>query len=200
MEVVRNIPYAKIPIIEPSITVKNIINDMEKQKQEGKKIIIYQGAVNIGRGIEQVLKAMPLLPDFIFYIVGDGDLLQTLQTNHATQKQIIFTGKIPADELRYITEKATVGVNILENKCLNYYYALPNRIFDYMRAGIPIVSTDFPEIRNIVEKYNAGILIKNYEPQELANTIKQAAANTSIIKNDLSWEEESKKIIKIFCR
>jgi glycosyltransferase involved in cell wall biosynthesis len=194
MEVVRNIPYAEIPIKEPSTRVKNIINDIEKQKQENKKIIIYQGAVNIGRGIEPVIKAMPLLPDFIFYVVGDGDIIHKLQAG----EQVVLTGKIPADELRYITEKADVGVNILENKGLNYYYALPNRIFDYMRAGIPVVSTDFPEIRNIIEKYNAGVLITDCQPKELAKAIIQAIENKKQIKNDLSWEKESKKIIEIF--
>jgi glycosyltransferase involved in cell wall biosynthesis len=67
-----------------------------------------------------------------------------------------------------------------------------------MRAGIPVVSVDFPEIRNIVEKYNAGILIKDYKPTTLAAAIIQAAESREQIKNDLSWEKESEKIIKIF--
>ncbi|MDR2556617.1 MAG: glycosyltransferase [Bacteroidales bacterium] len=209
MEVVRNIPYAKTPAKEPSPKVKNIIDDIEKQKQKGKKIIIYQGAVNIGRGIEHIIKAMPLLPDFIFYVIGCGDIIDKLKTiltsndsdttnGFHTSEQVIFTGKIPADELQYITEKADVGVNILENKGLNYYYSLPNRIFDYMRANIPVVSTDFPEIRSIVEKYNAGVLITDYSPKELSKAIIQAIENKKQIKNDLSWESESEKIIKIF--
>ena len=194
MEVVRNIPYAEMPAKEPSQKVKNIVTDIEKQKQKGKKIIIYQGAVNVGRGVEQMIKAMPLLPDFIFYVVGDGDIIHKLQMS----EQVIFTGKICADELRYVTEKADVGINILENKGLNYYYALPNRVFDYMRAGIPSVNVDFPEIRNIVEKCNAGILISDYAPEKLSKAIIQAIENKKQIKNDLSWEEESKKIIEIF--
>jgi glycosyltransferase involved in cell wall biosynthesis len=194
MEVVRNVPYAKMPAKEPSQRVKNIVNDIEKQKQKGKKIIIYQGSVNVGRGMEQMIKAMPLLTDFVFYIVGDGDIIHKLQTN----KQVVFTGKIPADELPYVTKNADVGINILENKGLNYYYALPNRIFDYMRAGIPSVSIDFPEIRSIVEKYNAGILITDYTPEKLSKAIIQAVENKKQIKNDLSWEDESKKIIEMF--
>ncbi|MDR1974274.1 MAG: glycosyltransferase [Bacteroidales bacterium] len=212
MEVVRNIPIRASVVEHPSViehpsvtepsavecTQTSIVEQIRNQKSSGKKIIIYQGAVNIGRGIEKIIDTMSLLPDFIFYIVGDGDILQSLKEKVADNTQIVFTGSVPADELRFITKEADVGVNILEKKGLNYYYSLPNRIFDYMSAGIPVISTDFPEIRNIVEKYNTGILITHYEPEYLASVIKQTSYDKPLVKCDeFSWEKESEKIIEM---
>jgi glycosyltransferase involved in cell wall biosynthesis len=87
---------------------------------------------------------------------------------------------------------------------LNYYYALPNRIFDFIRANVPVLATDFPEIRRIVAHYGVGTLVDHYEPQFLAETIRQMLAQG---KNEagfitagaeLSWEKESGTLLQVF--
>ncbi|MDR1632068.1 MAG: glycosyltransferase [Dysgonamonadaceae bacterium] len=193
MEVVRNIP--------PACEHEDAIVFSHSQK-----IILYQGAVNIGRGIEWVIDAMPYLDDFVFYVVGDGDILQQLKERVNRMKlneKVIFTGRVPFEALPAYTACADIGVNLLENKGLNYYYSLPNRIFDYMRMHVPILTSDFPEIRRIVGHYGIGTLVNHYEPQFLAETIKQmfaqgkneagfAAANAG-----LSWENESEILLQV---
>ncbi|MDR1610189.1 MAG: glycosyltransferase [Candidatus Symbiothrix sp.] len=192
MGVVRNIP--------PACEHEDVIVSSHSQK-----IILYQGAVNIGRGIEWVIDAMPYLDDFVFYVVGDGDILQQLkeQVNRMNlNEKVIFTGRIPFDALPAYTARADIGINLLENRGLNYYYSLPNRIFDYMRMYVPVLTCDFPEIRRIVAHYGIGTLVDHYEPQFLAETIKQmlaqgkneagfAAANA-----ELSWEKESETLLQ----
>ena len=201
MQVVRNIPpscrserseaeTAQVPPIE----------------SKGKKIILYQGAVNVGRGIEWVIDAMPYLDDFVFYVVGDGDILNELKEQVNLLKlneKVIFTGRIPLETLPTYTACANIGVNLLENIGLNYYYSLPNRIFDYIRMGIPVLASDFPEVRRIVAHYGIGTLVDHHEPLFLAETIRQmlaygkneagfAAANT-----ELSWENESEILLQV---
>jgi glycosyltransferase involved in cell wall biosynthesis len=149
---------------------------------------------------------MPYLDDFVFSVVGDGDILQELKERVNRLKlneKVIFTGRVPFEALPAYTACADIGVNLLENKGLNYYYSLPNRIFDYMRMHVPVLACDFPEIRRIVAHYGTGTLVNHYEPQFLAETIKQmlvqgkneagfAAANA-----ELSWENESETLLNV---
>jgi glycosyltransferase involved in cell wall biosynthesis len=101
------------------------------------------------------------------------------------------------------TAQADIGVNLLENRGLNYYYSLPNRIFDFIRAGIPVLSCDFPEIRNIVAHYGTGALIDRFEPEYLAEKIRELA-NKPINYNgfekanaELTWENEAVRLLKV---
>jgi glycosyltransferase involved in cell wall biosynthesis len=196
MQVVRNIPSGK----QQSSFEQVHIN------VTGKKIILYQGAVNIGRGIEWMIDAMPYLDEFVFYVVGDGDILPKLKESVRQKKltdKVIFIGKIPFEKLSAYTACADIGINLLENRGLNYYYSLPNRIFDYMRKNVPVLSSDFPEIRKIVAHYNTGTLINNYSPQFLSETIQQMCreekniAGFSAANAELCWENETVTLLDI---
>jgi len=192
MRVVRNIPLKRIKSEHPLTQTSPIDTN-------GKKVILYQGAVNLGRGIEWMIDAMPFLDDFIFYVVGDGDKLMELKEKVSKMNlndKVIFTGKIPFEKLSEYTVGADIGINLLENRGLSYYYSLPNRIFDYIRDNIPILATDFPEINKIISQYHVGTLINNYEPQFLASTIKEMAlkekdlSSFEIANKELCWENE----------
>jgi len=196
MQVVRNIPPAAVPAIITQAPID----------AKGKKIILYQGAVNLGRGIEWIIDAMPYLDDFMFYVVGDGDVLQELKERSSKlhlEKKVIFTGRVPFEALPAYTVCADIGVNLLENRGLNYYYSLPNRIFDYLRMKVPVLASDFPEIRKIVAHYETGTLIDRYEPQFLAETIRKMAAQEknergfAAANAELSWENEAQILLQV---
>jgi glycosyltransferase involved in cell wall biosynthesis len=199
MQVVRNIPLAADPSLPVAVSPRPISED--------RHILLYQGAVNVGRGIEWVIDAMPCLDNCILYVVGDGDVMHEIQDRTrrlGLEDRIRFIGRIPFEKLAFYTSQAAIGLVLLENRGLNYYYALPNRIFDFMRAHVPVLVTDFPEIRRIVAIYNTGVLIDHYEPEYLAGVIREmlaAPVNHSDFENaerDLSWEQESKVILEIF--
>ncbi|GHV28627.1 hypothetical protein FACS1894176_11230 [Bacteroidia bacterium] len=189
MRVVRNIPLAHTqPVTQSPIDKK------------GKKVLLYQGSVNVGRGIERIIDAMPYLPQFMFYVVGTGDLLEALKAKVnqlQLNEQVIFTGQVPFERLPTYTAAADIGINLLENIGLNYYYALPNRIFDYMRAHVPVLAVDFPEIRRIVAHYNIGTIIDHFEPAFIAKTIQEMSAQEQNIQGfeqanaELTWEKEA---------
>lgn len=200
MQVVRNISvYKSMDGVERKI------------RKSDKKILLYQGAVNIGRGIEWTIDAMPYLENTLFYIAGGGDILQQLLAYVSRKNlndRVIFLGRIPFEELNGYTISADLGVSLLENKGLNYYYSLPNRIFDFMHAKVPVLATDFPEIRKVVTEAGTGDLIDNYEPQYLAEKIKESLEkwSSNADKEEIfekackkfNWEEEEKKLLKIF--
>ena len=196
MQVVRNIPFAQRQ------------NEMQAAPidTQGKKILLYQGAVNVGRGIEWIIAALPYLDEFVFYVIGDGDVLTELkaQVNRLhLNDRVVFTGQIPFEQLPAYTACADIGINLLENNGLNYYYSLPNRIFDYIRAEVPVLASDFPEIRRIVAHYDIGTLVDCYEPQFLAETIrgmvdrKKNEAGFAAANAELTWENESKVLLNI---
>jgi glycosyltransferase involved in cell wall biosynthesis len=199
MMVVRNIPLKKT-------APARLHSQPSFIKVKGKKIILYQGAINRGRGIEWMINAMPYLDNFIFYVIGDGEKLQELKEKvkkmHLTDR-VIFTGQIPFENLPEYTIQADIGINLVENWGLSYYYSLPNRIFDYIREGVPVLASDLPEIRKIITHYKIGTLVHNYDPQHLASTIKritQKVKNRSVFETAnaaLCWENESLVLMRV---
>lgn len=198
MKVVRNIPSYKDV---PEKTCHAPIDT------GGRHLLLYQGAVNKGRGVDWLIKAMPLLDDCILYICGDGDLLdemKRLAKDTGGNDRVIFTGRIPAAELDYYTMQAEVGFVLLDNIGLSYYYSLPNRIFDYMRFGVPVIATDFPEISAIVKKHNTGLLTRDHSPQHLAALIREITDTKTTLfdkdkirqtAKDFTWENEEAVIL-----
>ncbi|MGM0377777.1 MAG: glycosyltransferase, partial [Bacteroidota bacterium] len=122
-------------------------------------IILYQGSLNIGRGLSETIQAMQYLPGYIFRIVGDGDCteeLKSLTSRLGLNDRIEFVGPVPFEELHLHHKNVMAGMCLLQNIGLNYFYSLPNRIFDYMQAGIPVIASDFPDIARIVNEHQTG--------------------------------------------
>ncbi|RLD62639.1 MAG: glycosyltransferase [Bacteroidetes bacterium] len=207
MEVIRNVPLRK--------TATNSSEKISTLKKElcieDKKIIIYQGSLNIGRGIEQVINAMKFIDNTIFLIIGDGDIakkLVHLTKQKGLEKKIIFLGKIPFDKLNDYTGLADIGISLEQNLGLNYYYSLPNKIFDYINAGVPILASDLPEIANIVKKYEIGEIIKDFSPDIIADAINSMLNDEHKISEwekklkyaaeELCWEKEEIKLIDFY--
>jgi glycosyltransferase involved in cell wall biosynthesis len=193
--VLRNVPFK----LDKTICTNKKIFPVDK------KIIIYQGALNIGRGIESVIKSIKFLENVNFVIIGDGDIreqLKDLVMSENVSEQVFFTGKIPLEELTEYTVSAHLGISLEENMGLNYFYSLPNKIFDYIQAGIPVLASDFPEMKRIIESYNVGVCTLERDPKKLAEIIKSMLFDESVRdiwkKNtikaaaELCWENEEK--------
>ncbi len=133
-KVVRNLPFA-----QP-------VPDIETKENREEKIILYQGAVNIGRGLKQAILAMHFIENAKLIIAGDGDIkdeLEQLVINENLQNKVEFKGQLPLEELAKLTPQADLGLSIEEDLGLNYRYALPNKLFDYIQAQVPVLVTNF---------------------------------------------------------
>lgn len=197
-KVVRNIPVGKTAVPETG-----------NEKKE--RIILYQGAVNIGRGLEQAIKAMHFIAGAQLVIAGDGDSKKQLEELVSTEKlenKVHFTGRLAIDELAKLTPTADLGLSIEEDLGLNYRYALPNKLFDYIRAGVPVLVSDLPEMKTIVEKFEIGAISNSHDPERLAKTISEALNDTTKrntwklnlvqASKELTWENEEKVLKGIF--
>lgn len=130
-------------------------------QEPGVRTLLYQGAVNIGRGVQELIDVMELLPDCRLCVAGDGDERERLCRYTAAlpwSSRVVFLGRVAPADLRQLSRTADLGVCLLEDLGLNYRYSLPNRIADFAQAGVPILATDFPEIRRVVATYRIGTL------------------------------------------
>ncbi|WP_367389267.1 glycosyltransferase family 4 protein [Lewinella sp. LCG006] len=176
------------------------------------KIIFYQGMLNEGRGLEAAILAMVQLPPTILlHIAGTGDLeaeLHQLVNDHQLQDRVRFLGFVPPASLPALTKKAWLGLNLLENTGLSYYYSLANKTFDYLQAGVPALHMDFPEYRALHDAYDTFILLPNLEVDGLVSAIlalvhqperyKQLQEHNLQASKHLTWEEEEQQLLKIY--
>ncbi len=123
--------------------------------------ILYQGALNEGRGLETLIRAAPDLPAPV-YLAGDGDLkeeLKALVRRSGLEEYVHFLGKLSPDQLKDLTPQAFLGYNLMADTSRSYYYSLANKFFDYMHAGVPNLSNPFPEYARISAAYPVAGLI-----------------------------------------
>ena len=200
--VVRNVPAKR------NTSVKNTTKNPDSDK-----IILYQGAVNVGRGLKQAILAMEYISDAKLIIAGDGDIkpeLELLTASKNLSKKVFFTGRLSISELEKLTPTADLGISIEEDLGLNYRFALPNKLFDYIQAQVPVLITNLPEMKAIVEKYNIGEITDTLEPKILAMKFKNALFNREkriqwkenllVAASELTWENEEKVLYQIFSK
>ena len=172
------------------------------------KIILYQGALNVKRGLELMIEAMNFIEKSILVIVGGGPTERDLKKQVRDLKlenKVKFLSKLPPHELQKITPKADLGISLEEDKGLNYRYALPNKLFDYIQAHVPVLVSDLPEMKKIVEQYDVGEIVKSREPQNLASQVTELLKRKKNYQpalekasKDLIWENQEKVLLSYF--
>lgn len=178
---------------------------------EDEKILLYQGGLQQGRGLELLIEAMDEIEEGHLLFIGGGKLTQTLKEQAEASKQadrIHFLDKVPFQELPSYTREAYLGFQVLQNICFNHYSASSNKLFEYMMAHVPVISCDFPEIKKVVEETNTGIVVDSHSASEIANAVNQLVKNTSL-RNQLSentkqakeiynWNNEKSKLLEVY--
>ncbi len=195
-EIVRNLPNQELPIHQ-------IIKSSNYQ-------IIYQGAVNYGRGFEQLIPAMKNV-NAELHIYGIGNFYEQvkllIKENQLEDKIKLFGATLPS-ELKTITPSARLGITIFEAKGLNQYYSLANRFFDYIMAGIPQICVAYPEYKIINDEFNIALLVDDIMPKTLANAINtlltdddlynKLKSNCIAARLQLNWQKEEIKLLKFW--
>lgn len=177
------------------------------------KIIIYQGALNLGRGIEAAIRAMQFLEGAELWLAGDGDITQQLRQMVGELKlenKVKFLGRLPLHQLREMTSQADLGISLEEDLGLNYRFALPNKLFDYIQSGVPVLVSNLPEMRHIVEQYQIGTIAETHQRKELAELMnvalfdqeKRLVWKQNLLKaaKELCWENEEEALMQVYKR
>ena len=187
-------------------TKKEIVKTTFPFNYTDEKIILYQGAINVGRGLELMIETMSFLENCIFVIIGDGDIFESLKEKAITKNlthKVYFLGRKNPKELHKITPLANLGISIEEDLGLNYRFALPNKIFDYIQANVPILVSDLPEMKSVVLNYKVGEIVTNRDPKKLADQIENLLKKDFTItlekaKKSLIWEHQEELLLSIF--
>lgn len=203
-KVVRNMPVCS--------EIKSL-SAADPVKPDLPKIILYQGALNQGRGIEAAIRAMLYVEGAELWLAGDGDVadeLKQMVTELKLGMKVKFLGRLPLDELNGVTRQADLGISLEEDLGLNYRFALPNKLFDYIQAGVPVLVSNLPEMRRIVDRYQIGTIAETHQRKELAELMKTALfdqtkrqvwkQNLQVAARELCWENEEETLRQIYSR
>jgi len=196
-----NVPFA---VVKNSPVLKELV-----EASAEKKYLLYQGALNKGRGLEALIGAMPLV-DIELKIAGSGDLDDDLRKRVKElnlEDKVTFLGMLKPSELPPLTAAAFAGVNVSENLGLSYYYSLNNKYFDYIHAGLPAITNPFPEYKALDEKYNCSVFA-TAESQDIAKAVNLLLGdenlygilkkNCLLARKELNWSNEEKKLKEIY--
>ncbi len=174
-------------------------------------ILLYQGVILEGRGFEPLMHAMTKIKNCNLVVLGTGvfrDKYEKLAVELEIEKRIHFLGNIDQSDLINYTAGADIGVSLIENISKSYYYALPNKLFEYIMANIPVLISDLPQMKKIVEDYKVGrfvsldtngdlekILAEMINDNEKINNYKSKTIEAS---KELNWQREFEKVKYLF--
>ena len=196
MNVLRNVPrIAKN--VEPK-------SREELGLPENEKIIILQGSgINIDRGAEEAVEAMKFLSDTILLIIGSGDVIPQLKQKvqlEGLARKVLFKGRMPYAEMMQHTMVANLGLTLDKDTNINYRFSLPNKLFDYIHAGVPVLASDLKEVKAIVQSFKVGDVVSSVEPELIAEKIKEMLGSAKLpewksnciyAREELNWNTES---------
>lgn len=180
-------------------------------------ILLYHGTIGFGRGIEKIIQSLNELDSSMhitFIIIGFGSkkylksLNQTIESNNNLKRKIIINNGVDSIAIWDWIAGADIGMAIIENTSLSYYLSAPSKLYEYMMAGVPVIVSDFPENKLVINKSNCGLLIDPDNIEELQKSINRLSQNNKL-RNQLgnngrrlalstyNWEEEQKILIEV---
>ncbi len=139
-------------------------------------VVLHQGNMQKDRGCLLLVRAMQHVQGAVLVFMGGGPLVSAVQAEVAAlrlEDRVRFKSAVPPDQLHPYTCSADIGVTLLEDSCLNHRYALPNKLFEYLMAGLPVLGSDLPEIGGIIEKYDAGCVVYPDDPREIGRVLQR---------------------------
>lgn len=177
------------------------------------RVLLYQGSIQRNRGIEQIIDALDLLPGFALVIIGYGaerPVLERVVAARQLSERVRFFGPIPNDQLLHYTASVDVGMCCIRNSSLSYYWSLPNKLFEYVMAGVPVVASDFPEMGGFVRSEDVGEVCDPDDPAQIAAAVRgivddperlaEIRAHTREVTSRHNWDREEAVLLRAYER
>jgi glycosyltransferase involved in cell wall biosynthesis len=175
-------------------------------------LIILQGSgINIDRGGEELIEAIRQTEKVTLLVAGSGDVVPELKlivAGYSLEDRIRFIPKMSWEEMMRYTKSADAGVSLDKDTNMNYRYILPNKLFDYLSAGIPVIASDLCEVNKIITEYNCGVIIPSVTPENISRAFNNLLnnqdellalkKNASVASKELNWDNESEKVTGLY--
>lgn len=211
-KVIRNVPLRKNDISRGKAFRQETLG-----LDNDKVLLSYSGKATYNRGLEEVVAALAILPEKFHLLLLGGFApefkvfldkeIQRLGLADRVHKH----GPVASDDVSVHLSGADIGlVPIIGDGCLSYHYCLPNKLFEAIQAGLPVLGSDLPEIKRTIENYQCGEVVQSMDAQKLAAQIEKLAGNASLLENyragsaraakELVWEEEADNLLSIYDR
>ena len=173
---------------------------------------LYHGSYFAYRGLEEIIRASRFIDgaDFVFRGIGRyGEVLKRLSVELGVEDRIAFADPVGVDELVSSAAESDIGLNPFIPVCKNTEYALPNKFFEYLMAGLACASSDLVEIRDHTTRYDVGILFESLEPEAIAAQLNELVARPDLVahyranalnaaRDELHWENEENKLTDFY--
>jgi glycosyltransferase involved in cell wall biosynthesis len=173
-------------------------------------VLLYQGSIQTNRGIEQTIDALPHLGGCALVVCGYGAHRPVLEEQVAARgltERVRFDGPIPNEELIAYSAGADIGLCLIIGSSRSYRTSLPNKLFEYLMAGVPVVASDFPEMGAVVRRTGAGEVCDPADPAAIAAAVErlrdpdrhaEAAACARTAAEELNWEAEQQQLLAVY--
>ncbi|RKM57890.1 glycosyltransferase [Butyrivibrio sp. CB08] len=221
-EVVKIHRLKKRPVVVRNIPPRWTVNEEECRYVRSKflsdfkraegPLLMYHGAICCGRGIEECLNVLSLDERLCLILLGKlqsskyREELEKLIDEYGIYDRVKFYDPVSYEELWKYIGAVDVEMVLIQPIVQSYYFALPNKLFEAIQVHVPVVATDLPEIRRIVEEYKVGELCKKYDINDIYEALSNILNNENVKKEyieneikaatELCWEVESEKLKK----
>ncbi len=202
-------PYQEI---KKSSVLRSFILDMGLNWNN---ILLHQGRVIPDRAVEQIIQALVYVPGnngviFLGFVSEEyKKYLLHLATSVNVSSRVLFHPFIPTEKLYSYTASATIGLVLYLNTSKNNYYCAPTKLYEYLMAGLPVIGSDFPSLREIICGNKIGIVTNPESPMAIAeamNSLLQDKDNRTVLGSNarnsarqlFNWEKEREKFLNIY--
>jgi glycosyltransferase involved in cell wall biosynthesis len=177
-------------------------------------LVLHQGAPAPARGCEVLIDAVAQLPGVHLAFLGDpepgyGAALQMLVVQRGLSDRVALLASVALEDLLAHTAEADVGVTLLQDTCENHRLALPNKLFEYIAAGVPVIAAALPETRRLVERYGVGWCVPPADAAALAAALRVALhgppdpllrERLARAAAELCWTVEQERLLALYAR
>jgi glycosyltransferase involved in cell wall biosynthesis len=214
--------YEKEYLIRPLVIMNAAVNTNQIQPysraetgipEDDLLLIIHGTGINIDRGGKELLEALKTIDGVSLLVVGCGDVIPELKEIAAVKDlvdKVRFIQTVPWEELIRYIKMADAGLSLDKATNVNYLFSLPNKLFDCISAGTPVIAGELPEISKIISSYDCGIIIREVTPSNIKRALENLKGdqqrlnrlkeNAKLASSDLNWQKEEKKLIEFYSR
>lgn len=175
---------------------------------EDQIILLYQGGLMAGRGVNLILDAFKARTDnkVVVVFMGYGELEKDIQNAALKQSNIFFLPAVPPQIVLEYTSSADLGIHLIQNTCLNHYYCMPNKLFEYAMAGLPVIVSNMKDMSELVISKNMGTVISDFSVHSvnqaidhfLIQDLNTMKINAYRVACENSWEVQEQKMLDAY--